>query len=48
MQRIQAEIENIEVKDVKLLEAKQTEKKLKREIKKIKLIIQSLYCRIFR
>jgi len=35
MQRIQAEIEDIEEKKVKLLEAKKTEKKLKREIKKL-------------
>lgn len=35
MQRIQAEIEDLEGKEVKLLEAKKTEKKLKREIKKL-------------
>lgn len=35
MQRIQAEIEDIEEKKVKLLEAKKTEKKLKKEIKKL-------------
>jgi len=35
MQRIQAEIEDIEEKKVKLLEAKKIEKKLKREVKKL-------------
>jgi len=41
MQRIQAEIEDIEKKKVNLLEAKKIEKKLNREIKKLNQIFNN-------
>jgi len=41
MQRIQAEIDDIEGKKVNLLEAKKNEKKLKREIKKLNNIFSN-------